>query len=132
MVTDQIADMLTRIRNGQRVGHPTVLVPASKSKRRVLDVLVNEGYLHSFEDVEDLRGKPAIKVHLRYDDRGEPVIKEIKRLSSPGLRRYVGGKDIPSCKGGLGTIVVSTPKGVVCDREARKLGVGGELVCSVF
>ena len=132
MVTDQIADLLTRIRNGQMVGHPSVQVPASRNKIAVLKVLVDEGYLLDFEETTDLQGKPSIKVHLKYDDRGEAVIKELNRVSRPGRRQYVSKDQIPQFRSGLGVVVVSTPKGVVSDREARKLGVGGELVCEVF
>lgn len=132
MVTDQIADLLTRIRNGQQVGHPSVTLPASTVKRSILKVLVDEGYLEGFEDAEDSNGKPALKAHLRYDSRGEPVIRELNRLSRPGRRWYVNKDDIPMFRSGLGTVVISTPRGVLCDREARKLGVGGELMCEVF
>ena len=132
MVTDQVADLLTRIRNASRAGHPSVRIPASGSKQRILQVLIDEGYLASFEKTEDESGKPELKVMLRYDNRGQPVIREIKRVSTPGRRVYVGKDDIPRNRGGLGMLVVSTSKGVLADREARKQGVGGELVCSVF
>ena len=132
MVTDQISDLLTRIRNGQMVGHPSVQVPASRKKLAVVKVLIDEGFLHSYEESTDEKGKPSIKVHLRYDDRGGAVIKELNRLSRPGRRQYVGKDEIPKFRSGLGVVVVSTPKGVITDREARKLGVGGELVCEIF
>ena len=132
MVTDQIADLLTRIRNASSAGHLSVRIPASNSKERVIKVLIDEGYLASVERTEDENAKPQLKVQLRYDNRGEPVIREIKRISTPGRRVYVGKEDIPRNRGGLGVLVVSTSLGVMADSEARKQGVGGELVCSVF
>ncbi|MCB0323484.1 MAG: 30S ribosomal protein S8 [Bdellovibrionales bacterium] len=132
MVTDQIADLLTRIRNALIAGHPSVTVPASRKKERILDLLVREGYLASFEQAEDASGKPVLKAQLRYDKRGGPVIREITRISSPGKRIYVNKDSIPKHKGGLGLVVVSTSRGLLSDSEARREGVGGELVCSVF
>lgn len=132
MVTDQIADLLTRIRNAQRVGHPTVSVPASKSKTRILDVLVAEGYLEKYETSTSDSDKPELKVHLRYDSRGEPVIRDLQRMSRPGRRYYVPAEKIPVHKSGLGTVVISTSKGMITGREAKTLGVGGELILSVF
>ena len=132
MVTDQIADLLTRIRNAQRVGHPTAAVPASRTKERILEVLQAEGYIEGFERVDEEGGKANIKITLRYDTRGEPVIREIKRLSSPGCRKYVGKDAISSYRHGLGTVLISTSKGMLTDKEAKLQGVGGELVCSVF
>ena len=132
MVTDQIADLLTRIRNAQRVGHPTVTVPASSSKQRILDVLCKEGYLEKVEAETSESNKPVLKVYLRYDSRGEPVIRELQRLSRPGRRFYVPCEKIPVHKSGLGTILISTSKGMVTGREAKTLGIGGELILSVF
>ena len=132
MATDQIADLLTRIRNAQTVGHPTVSIPASKSKEEILKLLQKEGYIANVVKVQDSNDKPALKVMLKYDDADRPVIREIKRVSSPGKRVYVSSEQIPKLKGGLGLTVVSTSKGVLSDRDARKMGVGGELVCSVF
>ncbi len=132
MVTDQIADLLTRIRNAHTAGHPSVVIPASREKERLLNLLVEEGFLASVESLKDDADKPVLKAHLRYDDKGLPVIRELKRMSKPGKRIYVGKDDIPRNRGGLGVVVVSTSHGVLADREARKLGVGGELVCSVF
>ncbi len=132
MVTDKIADLLTRIRNGQMVGHPSVHIPASRNKIAVLKVLIEEGYLDSYEEETDVGGKPSIKINLKYDSAGAPVIRSINRLSRPGCRKYVGKDDIPQCRSGLGVVVVSTPNGVISDREARKQGVGGELLCEVF
>lgn len=132
MATDQIADLLTRIRNAQRVGHASVTVPASKVKLSVLNLLKKEGFVANVVSEKDEKDKPALKVLLKYDDLGRPVIREIKRLSSPGKRMYVRCQDIPKLKGGLGLSIVSTSKGVLSDSEARKQGVGGELICSVF
>lgn len=132
MVTDQIADLLTRIRNAQKAGHPTVAMPSSKAKVRLLDVLKTEGFIEDFETVEDDDAKQQIKIYLRYSSGAKPVIREITRLSRPGKRLYVGKDQIPRCRGGLGLVVVSTPMGMLSDREARKAGVGGELICSVF
>ena len=132
MVTDQISDLLTRIRNAQGVKHPSVVVPASKAKASVLEVLQSEGYIAGFELQEDENKKPILNVQLRYTETGLPVIKEIKRLSKPGRRLYVAKEKIPVNRGGLGTVIVSTSKGVLSDRVAREQGVGGELICSVF
>lgn len=131
MVTDQIADLLTRIRNAQRVGHLTVAAPASSTKTRILDVLVQEGYIEKY-DVSEVDGKRTLNISLKYSMQGEPVIKEITRISSPGCRKYVRKRDIGLFKHGLGTVIVSTSKGMLSDREARLQGVGGELICSVF
>jgi small subunit ribosomal protein S8 len=132
MVTDQIADLLTRIRNAQSVGHPTVGMPASKTKVRILEVLKQEGYIEEFERTDEGDGKASLKVVLKYSVRGEPVIKQITRLSSPGCRKYIRKGDIGLYKHGLGTVIISTSKGMLSDRDARLQGVGGELVCSVF
>ena len=134
MVTDQISDLLTRIRNAQRAGHPTVSLPASKAKVRLLDVLKAEGFIEEYEQIKDKEtpAKQQLKVYLRYAAGARPVIREITRLSRPGKRLYVGKDQIPRCRGGLGLVVVSTPMGMLSDREARKAGVGGELICSVF
>ena len=132
MATDPIADLLTRIRNAAAAGHPTVSVPASKVKLQILRVLQEDGYIDRFDSVKDAASKPAIKIFIRYAGTGVPVIQEIKRLSTPGRRRYVSTDEIPRARGGLGVVVVSTSKGVMTDREARRQGIGGELICSVF
>lgn len=132
MVTDQIADLLTRIRNAQRVGHPVVVVPASKTKERILKLLEEEGFLTRVVADKDENDKPVLKASLKYDSKGAPVIRGIKRISSPGKRQYVKCDEIPHVRGGLGVVVVSTSKGMLSDRQARKEGVGGELVCSVY
>lgn len=127
---DPVADMLTRIRNAQAVHLTEVLVPSSKLKRLICDVLVAEGYIASYEVSED--SKPVMTITLRYLEDGSPVIESLDRLSRPGLRRYVGVDDIPRNRGGLGTVILSTNQGVITDKAARRLGVGGELLCSVF
>jgi len=132
MVTDQIADLFTRIRNAQKAGHPAVMVPASRVKEGILQVLVQEGYVESFQRLEEAGNKSQLKVFLRYDRRGDPVIKELKRVSCPGRRVYVGKDKIPRFKGGLGMMLVSTPKGMMSDRQAKSEGIGGEIVGAIF
>jgi len=132
MVTDQIADLLTRIRNALDANHPSVKVPASSAKRNIIELLVSEGYVASYETIDEGNNKSSFKVMLRYDQRGAPVIKEIKRMSSPGRRWYVNKEEIPRNRGGLGTVVVSTSKGLLTDAQAREQGIGGEVICSVF
>lgn len=132
MYSDTIADLLTRIRNAQIAGHRIVMVPASKMKESIVNALIEEGYLLKFDKVEDENKKPALKIYLKYLDIGTPVIKEIHRLSRSGRRVYVGKEEIPRFRAGLGTVLLSTPKGILCDREARREGIGGELICSVF
>ena len=127
---DPLADMLTRIRNAQMAGKAFVKMPSAKLKISVASVLKEEGYIDDFVvSVEE--NKTKLTVSLRYHD-GRPVIEEIKRASRPGLRQYKGKNEIPSVRGGLGIHILSTNKGVVSDRVARKHGVGGELICSVF
>ena len=132
MVTDQIADLLTRIRNAQIARHPSFRMPASKEKFRILSLMVKEGFIEKVSEEKSEAGKPELGVVLKYDKHGAPVINEIKRISSPGRRTYVTCKEIPKVRGGLGVVLVSTSKGVLTDREARKEGVGGELVCSIY
>lgn len=129
MMTDPIADMLTRIRNAQAAGKLEVSMPASKLKQSVAKVLQDEGYIAGFEVQED-DGKPALKVVLKYYD-GRPVIEHIKRVSRPGLRIYKGKDDLPRVQGGLGVAIISTSKGVMSDRAARAAGEGGEVLCYV-
>jgi small subunit ribosomal protein S8 len=129
MMTDPIADMLTRIRNGQAAEKRAVAIPGSKMKQAIAKVLRDEGYIDDFETrVED--GKNILEVQLKYY-QGEPVIAELKRVSKPGLRVYKSVDDLPSINGGLGVAIVSTSKGIMTDRAARKAGVGGEVICAV-
>ena len=130
-MNDPIADMLTRIRNAQMRGKSTVSTPASKLRARVLDVLADEGYIRGYEKSTGANGHPALEISLKYFD-GTPVIREIKRVSKPGRRVYMGVKDIPTVRQGLGVSIVSTPKGVMSDAAARSNNVGGEVLCTVF
>ncbi|AFO88884.1 30S ribosomal protein S8 [Phaeobacter inhibens] len=130
-MNDPIGDMLTRIRNSQMRGKSTVMTPASKLRAWVLDVLKQEGYIRGYESATDAKGHPALEISLKYFD-GEPVIRELKRVSKPGRRVYMGVNDIPSVRQGLGVSIVSTPKGVMSDASARAANVGGEVLCTVF
>ncbi|GGH40806.1 SSU ribosomal protein S8P [Cribrihabitans marinus] len=130
-MNDPIGDMLTRIRNAQLRGKSTVLTPASKLRAWVLDVLADEGYIRGYEKTTGSNGHPAIEISLKYYE-GEPVIREIKRVSKPGRRVYMGVSDIPQVRQGLGVSIVSTPKGVMSDANARSSNVGGEVLCTVF
>ena len=131
VMTDPIADMLTRIRNANQMKHLTVLVPASKIKLEILNVIKNEGYIEDVEFVED--GKQGeIKVTLKYTDKKERVIKGITRISKPGLRVYAKSTEMPKVLNGLGVAVVSTSNGVMTDREARKQKVGGEVMAYIW
>jgi small subunit ribosomal protein S8 len=130
-MNDPIGDMLTRIRNAQMRGKSTVSTPASKLRAWVLDVLADEGYIRGYEQTTDGNGHPQLDISLKYFD-GTPVIRELKRVSKPGRRVYMGVKDIPSVRQGLGVSIVSTPKGVMSDANARAANVGGEVICTVF
>jgi small subunit ribosomal protein S8 len=129
MMTDPISDMLTRIRNAQAVDKFTVTVPASKVKRSILKVLKEEGYIDDYAD-QKAGGKPVIEVRLKYY-AGRPVIERIERVSKPGLRQYRRKGGMPKILGGMGTVIVSTSKGVMTDRAARQAGLGGEVLCIV-
>ncbi|MBE0492745.1 MAG: 30S ribosomal protein S8 [Thiomicrospira sp.] len=128
-MSDPIADMLTRIRNGQLAGHAKVSMPSSKVKASLAKLLVDEGYVSSF-DVKDTDGKSILSVDLKYY-QGKPVIEMLKRVSRPGLRVYKNKDELPKVIGGLGVAVVSTSKGIMSDRDARMQGVGGEIICYV-
>ena len=128
-MSDPIADMLTRIRNGQAAGKTTIRMPASKQKTALAQVLKDEGYIKDFGTAE-LDGKPAIEITLKYF-QGEPVIDFVKRVSRPGLRIYKSREELPKVRGGLGIAIISTSKGVMTDREARKQGHGGEVIAYV-
>ena len=131
-MSDPIADMLTRIRNANTAKHDTVDVPASKMKLAIANILVDEGYIAKYDLVEDGAFK-TIHITLKYGaDKNEKVISGLKRISKPGLRVYANTEDIPKVLSGLGTAIISTNKGVVTDKEARKLGVGGEVLCFVW
>ncbi len=130
-MNDPIGDMLTRIRNSQMRRKSTVSTPASKLRAWVLDVLADEGYIRGYEEVTGENGHPAIEISLKYYE-GDPVIRELKRVSKPGRRVYMSVKEIPSVRQGLGVSIVSTPKGVMSDANARAANVGGEVLCTVF
>ena len=131
-MSDPIADMLTRIRNANTAKHDTVDVPASKMKLAIANILLDEGYIAKYDLVEDGHFQ-TIHITLKYGaDKNEKVITGLKRISRPGLRVYANTEDIPRVLGGLGTAIISTNKGVVTDKEARKLGVGGEVLCFVW
>jgi len=131
MMTDPVGDMLTRIRNGQRVGKSTVASPASKLRTGVLDVLQREGYIRGYNVSEIRKGISEITIELKYFE-GDGVIKQIDRVSTPGRRVYSKIKDLPKVFNGLGIAVLSTPRGVLSDQEAREQNVGGEILCKVF
>ena len=131
VMTDPIADMLTRIRNANHAKHEFVDIPASKIKKEIANILLEEGYIKGFDVIDD--GKQGIiRVELRYQQNKERVITGIKRISKPGLRVYVGKEDTPRVLGGLGIAIPSTSKGIVTDKNARTQGVGGEVICYVW
>ena len=131
-MSDPIADMLTRIRNANTAKHDTVDVPASKMKIAIADILLNEGYIAKYDIVEDGNFK-TIRITLKYGvDKNEKVISGLKRISKPGLRVYASSEELPRVFGGLGTAIISTNQGVITDKEARKLNVGGEVLAFVW
>ena len=130
-LTDPLGDMLTRIRNGQRAKKDSVVTPASKLRASVLEVLKREGYIRGFSWAEKSHGIAEFTIELKYHE-GAPVIRDIDRVSKPGRRVYSGIKDLPKVSGGLGIAILSTPRGVMSDAEARAANVGGEVLCKVF
>ena len=131
-MSDPIADMLTRIRNGNIAKHDTVDVPASKMKKAIADILTNEGYIKGYEVVED-GVKSTMKLTLKYGtDKNEKVITGIKRISKPGLRVFAGKDELPKVLGGLGTAIISTSQGLMTDKEARAKGIGGEVIAFIW
>ncbi len=131
-MSDPIADMLTRIRNANTAKHDTVDVPASKMKIAIADILLNEGYITKYDIVEDGNFK-TIRITLKYGvDKNEKVISGLKRISKPGLRVYANSEELPRVLGGLGTAIISTNQGVITDKEARKLKIGGEVLCFIW
>ena len=130
-INDPLGDMLARIRNAQMRYKAKVTTPSSKLRERVLDVLAEEGYIRGYARVDYSGGKSEFEIELKYFD-GEPVIKEIKRVSTPGRRVYSSVKDLPTVANGLGVAILSTPKGVMSDARARTENVGGEILCNVF
>jgi len=131
MTSDPIADMLTRIRNALKARHLKVDVPASRLKMEIARILKNEGYILNYKTAEE-GSKKLIRIYLKYTPGNVPVINEIQRVSRPGCRVYVGAKSVPRVLGGLGINILTTPKGVMTGREARKAGVGGEILCQLW
>ena len=129
--TDPIADMLTRIRNANSAKHTTVDIPASNMKRAIAQILFDEGYIKSFEEIKDEK-QGIIRVTLKYDENGKRVISGLKRISKPGLRIYVSKDELPQVLNGLGTALISTSKGIKTDKEARIEGLGGEVLAYVW
>ena len=131
IVTDPIADMLTRIRNAQTARHESVIIPDSKTKRAIANILLEEGYISKIEVIED-KIQNDIKITLKYAENNKKVMSGLKRISKPGLRVYASVDELPKVLNGLGIAIVSTSKGIVTDREARKLGLGGEVLAYVW
>lgn len=130
-VTDPISDMLTRIRNGLTVRKAFVLVPSSKMKVSISQILLEEGFIQGYEITSE-QPQPNIRLWLKYDERRKPIVTGLERVSKPGRRVYKGKRELPWVLSGLGIAIVSTPKGVMTDRQARHLGVGGEVLCYVW
>lgn len=129
-ITDPVADYLTRIRNAQKARHPHVDVPASRLKRALTQILMDKGYVKNYLNVDD--GKQGlIRIYLKYLRGGQPVIQRLERISKPGLRRYVGSGELPRVMNGLGVAIISTSQGVMTDKEARRAGIGGEVLAYV-
>ncbi len=130
-MTDPVADMLTRIRNANTAGHATVDIPASKIKKNIAEILVKEGYIKGYEIVEG-EAQDTIRVAMKYGPDKTKVITGIKKISKPGLKVYAKADEVPKVLGGLGIAIISTSSGLITDKEARKLGVGGEVICYVW
>jgi len=130
-ITDPIADMLTRIRNANSAKFKTVDIPASKMKKAIADVLLEEGYIKAFDEIDDgIQG--IIRITLKYDEKGNKVIAGLRRISKPGLRIYAGKDELPKVLNGLGTALISTSKGIMTDKKAREAGLGGEVLAYVW
>ncbi|RLB71701.1 MAG: 30S ribosomal protein S8 [Deltaproteobacteria bacterium] len=131
-LNDLIADMLTRIRNAQMAKHEKVDVVLSKTNQSITDILKEEGYIKNYKVIKDDAAHGILRLYLKYDDQGKPVISGLKRESKPGLRKYVGADAIPVVLNGLGITILSTSKGVITGEEAKRLNVGGEYLCSIW
>ncbi len=131
MMTDPIADMLTRIRNAVRVEKPYVDIPTSRFKRGIADVLKREGFIWDWKEVDDQNPSATLRLELKYGPNGERVIQTIKRVSKPGRRLYIRGKELKPVLGGLGITIISSSRGVISDREARRDNIGGEVLCEI-
>jgi small subunit ribosomal protein S8 len=128
---DTVADYLTRIRNAQQAHHTYVDIPASRLKRAMTQILVEKGFVKNYLNIDDgLQG--ILRIYLKYDEAGEPVIRDIERISKPGLRRYVGADNLPRVRNGLGIAILSTSQGVMTDKEARRIHIGGEVLAHVY
>ena len=132
VTTDSIADMLTRIRNANSSKHKTVDIPASKMKLAIADILFQEGYIKSFEEIKEENNQGIIRITLKYTEKGKKVIDGLKRISKPGLRVYASKDELPRVLNGLGIALISTSKGIMTDKEARKEGLGGEVLAYVW
>jgi small subunit ribosomal protein S8 len=130
MTSDPIADYITRLRNAQQAGHRRVDIPASKLKRAVTKILLDKGYISRYLDIKDDK-QGVLRIYLKYDNYGQPVIKNITRISKPSLRKYSAAEDIPRAMNGLGITVITTSHGVMTDKEAKRMKVGGELLFSL-
>ena len=128
---DPITDLLNRLRNGMRAGHDRVDVPASRVKENLVKVLAEEGYVASYRRVEE-KGRPILRIGLKYDSEGEPIVNGLERVSRPGRRVYAAAKQIPEVLGGLGVSILSTSRGIVTGRQAREQKLGGEILCNVW
>lgn len=131
MINDPIADMLTRIRNANTVRHTSVDVPSSNVKKKLAEILLNEGFIKSYNVIDD-EVQGLIRIELKYGEQKERVISGLKRISKPGLRVYAKKNEIPKVLGGLGVAIISTSNGIITDKEARKLDVGGEVLCYIW
>lgn len=129
--SDPLSDLLNRLRNGMRAGHDRVDVPASRIKEDVLRVLADEGYIGSWRRVDE-KGRPVLRVGLKYDSEGVPIVAGLERVSRPGRRIYAPAKEIPEVLGGLGISIISTSRGIVTGRKARETRIGGEILCNVW
>jgi small subunit ribosomal protein S8 len=130
-IGDPITDLLNRLRNGMTAGHERVQIPASRLKEDLLKVLAEEGYIASYRRAED-KGRPVLRVGLKYDGEGEPIVTGLERVSRPGRRVYSAAKEIPEVLGGLGISIVSTSKGIVTGKAAREARLGGEILCNIW
>ncbi len=131
-ITDPVADMLTRIRNANTSKHKTVDVPSSKMKLSIADILFKEGYIKSYEEIKDVNTQGVIRITLKYGENGSRVIDGLKRISKPGLKVYAGKDELPKVLNGLGIAIISTSKGLMTDKQARELGVGGEVLAYIW
>ena len=132
MITDPIADFLTRIRNAQMAGHKVVDIPSSNLKKKITEILFDQGYIANYRFDDNTNYQGVIKIALKYDKFKIPAIKKLTRISKPGLRKYVNNENVPRVINGLGIAILSTSKGVITDKKARELKIGGEVLCHVY